>query len=177
VQTYNSSSRTLLPKARAIASEQLPLGTRERAQDSCILTEREEERRKILIEWNQTACDYPREKCLHELVAAQAQLVPERVAVIWKDQQLSYREFNSRANQLAHYLSERGVGPSAKVAICLNPSLDFAVAVLAVLKSGAACVPLDPKYRTTRQLAANCFFSRRNRMPSTLGRRTIRRPA
>jgi amino acid adenylation domain-containing protein len=139
-----------LPKARAIASEQLPLGTRERAQDSCILTETEEERRKILIEWNQTACDYPREKCLHELVAAQAQLVPERVAVIWKDQQLSYREFNSRANQLAHYLSERGVGPSAKVAICLNPSLDFAVAVLAVLKSGAACVPLDPKYPQER---------------------------
>ncbi|HWY54553.1 MAG TPA: amino acid adenylation domain-containing protein [Terriglobales bacterium] len=110
----------------------------------------EEERRRILTEWNQTACEYPREKCLHELVAAQAQLVPERAAVIWKDQQLSYCEFNSRANQLAHYLGERGVGPNERVAICLNPSLDFAVAVLAVLKSGGACVPLDPKYPQER---------------------------
>jgi amino acid adenylation domain-containing protein len=149
MQTENIPTRTFLPpKAQAAASEQLPVAARGPEQDLCMLTE--EERRRILIEWNQTACDYPREKCLHELVATQAQLVPERVAVIWKEQQLSYRELNSRANQLAHYLGERGVGPDVRVAICLNPSLDFAVAVLAVLKSGAACVPLDPKYPQER---------------------------
>jgi len=113
-----------------------------------ILTE--EERKRILVEWNQTACDYPRDKCLHELVEAQAQQAPERAAVICGDCQLSYGEFNLRANRLAHYLRNRGVGPNLRVAICLEPVLDFAVAVLAVLKSGAACVPLDPKYPRER---------------------------
>jgi amino acid adenylation domain-containing protein len=148
MQIENIPTRTFSPPEARAASEQLPVAARGREQELCLLTQ--EERQKILIEWNQTACDYPREKCLHELIAAQAQLVPERAAALWKEQQLSYREFNSRANQLAHYLGERGVGPNERVAICLKPSLDFAVAVLAVLKSGAACVPLDPKYPQER---------------------------
>jgi len=149
MQTEKIPTWTFLPpKAQAGAAELLPVVARGAKRDLCMLTE--EERRRILIEWNQTACDYPREKCLHELVAAQAELAPDKTAVIWKEQQLSYRRFNSRANQLAHYLAERGVGPNVKVAICLNPSLDFAVAVLGVLKSGAACVPLDPKYPQER---------------------------
>jgi amino acid adenylation domain-containing protein len=109
-----------------------------------------EEQRRILVESNQTACDYPHDKCLHELVEVQAQRLPKRTAVIWKDHQLSYGEFNSRANQMAHYLRSRGIGPNVRVAICLEPSLDFAVAVLAVLKSGGACVPLDPNYPQER---------------------------
>ena len=112
-----------------------------------VLTAHEAE--QVLVQWNQTTCDYPH-KCLHELVEEQAERVAEKPAVVCGNQELTYREFNSRANQLAHYLRSRGVGPNARVGICLNPSLDFAVAVLAVLKSGGACVPLDPNYPAER---------------------------
>jgi amino acid adenylation domain-containing protein len=108
-----------------------------------------EEVQQVLVQWNQTACDFPH-ACLHELVEAQAEHVADNPAVVCGNVQLTYREFNSRANQLAHYLRSRGVGPNVRVGICLNPSLDFAVAVLAVLKSGGACVPLDPNYPVER---------------------------
>jgi amino acid adenylation domain-containing protein len=135
-----------LSVARGISATE----SRREEQDSKLPVLSQEERHRILIEWNQTACDYPREKCLHELVEAQAEQLPNHSAVIYKNQQLAYREFNARANQLAHYLRSRGVGPNIRVAICLEPSLDFAVAVLAVLKSGGACVPLDPNYPQER---------------------------
>ena len=108
------------------------------------------ERHRILNEWNQSVYIYPRDKCMHELVEAQVQRSPDAVAVVYGDRQLTYREFNSRANQLAHYLQSLGIGPDARVAICLEPTLDFAVAVLAALKAGGACVPLDPKYPAER---------------------------
>ncbi len=110
----------------------------------------QDEARQMLVDWNQTECEYPREKCLHELVESHAEQAPERVAAICGQAQLTYREFNSRANQLAHYLLSRGVRPNVKVGICLPPSLDFGVAVLAVLKAGGACVPLDPNYPQDR---------------------------
>jgi amino acid adenylation domain-containing protein len=113
-----------------------------------ILTEAEKQ--QVLVEWNQTACDYPHDRCLHELVEAQAERVPERVAVICENRELTYCELNARANQLAHYLRTRGIGPDVRVGICLEPSFEFAVAVLAVLKSGGACVPLDPNYPQER---------------------------
>ena len=108
-----------------------------------------EETGQVLVQWNQTKCDYPN-KCLHDLIEAQADLLSENPAVICGSDQLTYREFNSRANQLAHHLRDRGIGPNARVGICLNPSLDFAITVLAVLKSGGACVPLDPNYPAER---------------------------
>jgi aspartate racemase len=113
-----------------------------------ILTKEEED--QILVEWNGNVQEYDRDKCLHELVAAQAERAPDRPAVVWGNTQLSYREFNERANQLAHYLRSRGVGPSVRVGICLEPRLEFAIALLAVMKSGGACVPLDPKYPQER---------------------------
>jgi amino acid adenylation domain-containing protein len=109
----------------------------------------DDEKRKILVEWNQAAVDTPK-KCLHELIETQAERWPDRIAVVCDRQQLSYREFNSRANQLAHYLRSRGVGPNQHVAICLGHSSAFAIAVLGVLKSGGACVPLDPDYPKER---------------------------
>lgn len=113
-----------------------------------ILTEGE--KRQILVEWNQTDCEYPRESCLHDLVAAQAGHATRSIAVVCGKHHLSYGEFNTRANQLAHYLRSRGVGPNVRVGICLEPALDFAVAMLAVLKAGGACVPLDPNYPPER---------------------------
>lgn len=110
----------------------------------------ETEKHRILIDWNQTTCDYPH-KCLHELIEAQATIQPEHAAVVCQGQGLSYQEFNTRANQLAHYLRSRGAGPNERVGICLESSAEFAVAVLAVLKSGAACVPIDPNYPAERR--------------------------
>ena len=110
----------------------------------------EAELRQVLIDWNRTECDYPHDKCLHELIEAQAECLPGNLAAVFGDTQLTYKEFNHRANQLAHYLQGHGVRKSAKVGICLEPSLDFAIAVFAVLKAGAACVPLDPNYPKER---------------------------
>jgi amino acid adenylation domain-containing protein len=102
------------------------------------------------LEWSQTACDSPRERCLHELIEEQAEHRPEQVAVTGSSRRLTYREFNVTANQLAHYLRSRGVGRNQRVGICLDSSSELAVAVFAVLKSGAACLPLDPNYPKDR---------------------------
>jgi len=110
----------------------------------------ESEKQQVLFEWNQTACDYPWEQCLHELIEEQAENRPEQIAVVGSGRRLSYREFNDSANQLAHYLRSRGVGRNQRVGICLDSSPELAIAVLAVLKSGAACVPLDLGYPTDR---------------------------
>jgi amino acid adenylation domain-containing protein/non-ribosomal peptide synthase protein (TIGR01720 family) len=104
------------------------------------------ERRQILGEWNATAAPFPQDRCLHELIAAQAERRPGAIAVAWGEQQLSYHELNLRANQLAHRLQQLGVGPDARVGLCLPRSLDLVVALLAVLKAGGAYLPLDPGY-------------------------------
>ncbi|MGA1988868.1 MAG: cytochrome P450, partial [Candidatus Sulfotelmatobacter sp.] len=101
-------------------------------------------------EWNRTETSYPRELCMHELVEAQAARTPNAVAVENSGESLTYRDLNDRANQLAHFLAKRGIGPESKVGICLRRSLELPVALLAVLKAGAACVPLDPAYPKER---------------------------
>ena len=114
----------------------------------------EGERRLVLDDWNATREAYP-DACVHELVEAAVERTPEATAVVFPgapDQTLTYRELNERANRLAHYLRALGVGPDVPVAICLERSLDMAVAVLAVLKAGGAYVPLDPTYPRERLL-------------------------
>jgi len=108
-----------------------------------MLTDRE--LHEHLVERNQTAREF-RNVCLHELVEAVAAEMPEEIAVISGDEQLSYGEFNARANQMAHFLRKRGVGRNIRVGVCLPRSLDFAVSLLGVLKAGGTVVPLDPKY-------------------------------
>ncbi len=88
--------------------------------------------------------DYPRDRCIHQLIEEQSVRSPGTVAVCWGDDELTYRDFNARANQLAHHLRSLGVGPNVRVGICLERSLEMAIAVLAVLKAGGAYVPLDP---------------------------------
>jgi non-ribosomal peptide synthetase component F len=110
----------------------------------------EAERQQALFGWNQTACDCPGDQCLHELIEQHAEIRPEQAAAIGSGRRLTYREFNVNANQLAHYLRSCGVGRNQRVGICLDSSPELAVAVLAVLKSGAACVPLDPNYPKDR---------------------------
>ena len=110
----------------------------------------EAERNELLVEWNATTAEYPRDRCVHELFEEQVEKTPDAVAVVYEDTALSYGELNRRANQLAHYLRELGVGPDQRVAICLERSLEMIVGVIAVLKAGGAYVPLDPAYPAER---------------------------
>jgi amino acid adenylation domain-containing protein len=110
----------------------------------------EEERRQLLVVWNATEAGYARDKCLHHLLEEQVARTPEEVAVICGGHQLTYAELNQQANQLAHYLRKLGARPETRVAICLERSLRTVVALMAVLKTGAAYLPLDPAYPQDR---------------------------
>ncbi len=110
----------------------------------------EEERHKLLIEWNATGAAYPRDKCVHELFEEQAARTPDAVAVVHDRRTLAYSQLNARANQLARHLRDLGVGPEAPVAICVERSLEMVVGLLAILKAGGAYVPLDPAYPVER---------------------------
>ena len=107
------------------------------------------EQHQLLVEWNDTSVDYHL-ACLHELIEAQVQRAPDAVAVIFEDQQLSYRDLNARANQLGNYLQKMGVGPEVLVGICVERSLEMIVGLLGILKAGGAYVPLDPDYPKER---------------------------
>ncbi|MEO7020014.1 MAG: amino acid adenylation domain-containing protein, partial [Ktedonobacteraceae bacterium] len=104
----------------------------------------EEERRRMLGEWNATDTAYPRQMCVHQLVEVQAEQTPDAIAVTFEGEHLTYRELNIRANQLARYVSLLGVGPEVLVGLCLERSLTLVIAALAILKAGGAYVPLDP---------------------------------
>jgi non-ribosomal peptide synthetase component F len=109
-----------------------------------------EERQQLLTGWNDTAREYANRHCVHELFEAQAERTPERVALTFEGTQLTYRELNSRANQLARHLQTLGVGPEVLVGLCLERSPEMVVGLLAVLKAGGAYVPLDPSYPLER---------------------------
>jgi amino acid adenylation domain-containing protein len=96
-----------------------------------------------LLEFNATQSDYPKDKCLHELVEAQARRGPDAIALVSGPETLSYRALSERANQLAHYLMNLGVGPEVLVGVYIKRSVNMVVALLAILKAGGAYVPLD----------------------------------
>jgi len=108
------------------------------------------ERRQLLVDWNDTQKEYPAEKCFHQLFEAQVERAPEAVAVVFAEQQLTYRELNRRANQLAHHLGSLGVGPETMAGVCLERAPEMLIALLGVLKAGGAYVPLDPAYPVER---------------------------
>jgi amino acid adenylation domain-containing protein/FkbM family methyltransferase len=108
------------------------------------------ERHQLLVEWNDTHKDALPDRCIHELFEAQVERTPEAVAVVFEGQQLTYRQLNGRANQLAHYLRKRGVGPEVLVGLCVERSLDMVVGLLGILKAGGAYVPLEPAYPPAR---------------------------
>jgi amino acid adenylation domain-containing protein len=110
----------------------------------------EAERQQILVAWNATQTDYRKDCCIHELFEAQVECAPDAVAVVCGDEQLSYRELNQRASQLAHHLQKLGVGPEVRVGLCVERSLGLVVGLLGILKAGGAYVPLDPAYPSAR---------------------------
>ncbi|WP_275462932.1 amino acid adenylation domain-containing protein [Streptomyces noursei] len=107
-------------------------------------------RRRALIDWNDTAADYPRDRPVHALFAEQARRRPDAPAVTAGDTTLTYRQLDARATELAALLRSRGIGPGALVGVYLDRSTDLVATLLGVMKSGAAYVPLDPIYPRER---------------------------
>ncbi|MGE5755363.1 MAG: non-ribosomal peptide synthetase, partial [Planctomycetaceae bacterium] len=129
----------------------------------------EPERRQILVGWNATQTDYPRDACIHERFEAQAEHTPDAVAVIFEDGQRTYGELNAQANQLAHHLRNLGVGPGSLVGVCLERSVEMVTALLGILKAGGAYVPLDPSYPTARL----AFIQEDTRAPVLLTQKSL----
>jgi amino acid adenylation domain-containing protein len=120
----------------------------QRVSELPLLTQHEQH--QLLFEWNNTTKDYPHDKCIHQLFEEQVERSPDAVAVVFKGEQLTYRELNTRANQLANYLRTLGVKAETLVGICVERSLDMVVGLLGILKAGGAYVPLDPNYPNER---------------------------
>jgi amino acid adenylation domain-containing protein len=110
----------------------------------------EHEQRQLLVEWNHTQSDYPRDKCIHQLFEDQAKRTPEAIAAVFEDQQLTYCQVDTLAEELANRLKLFGVAPNGIVGFCVERSLDMLVGILGILKSGAAYLPLDPDHPKKR---------------------------
>ena len=134
---------------------------KQRLSDLPLLTEAQQH--QLVVDWNDTQTNYPMDQCIHELFEAQVERSPDAIAVIFEDQQLTYRELNQRANQLAHHLRSLGVGPEVLVGICVERSLNMVIGLLGILKAGGAYVPLDPSYPKER-----LAFMLENAQPSVL---------
>ncbi|MFH0344166.1 MAG: amino acid adenylation domain-containing protein, partial [Chromatiales bacterium] len=103
-----------------------------------------------LIDRSTAAANYPRDLCIHQLFEAQVKKTPDATALVFEHVRLTYRELNTRANRLAHYLQSLGVGAEVLVALCIERSIDLIVGQLAILKAGGAYLPLDPAYPKER---------------------------
>jgi amino acid adenylation domain-containing protein/non-ribosomal peptide synthase protein (TIGR01720 family) len=108
------------------------------------------ERHQLLFDWNDTAREYPQDKCIHQLFEEQAARTPDAIAVVFEQEELTYQQLNQRANQLAHHLQTLGVKPEVLVGICVERSLGMVIGLLGILKAGGAYVPLDPDYPAER---------------------------
>ena len=120
----------------------------ERHEEVCLLSQAD--RQLLLVEWNDTESEYPRDKCIHQLFEEQVEKNPNAIAVTFERQQLTYRELNQKANQLAHHLLSLGVKAETLVGICVERSLEMVIGLLGILKAGGAYVPLDPNYPAER---------------------------
>ncbi|XP_055301532.1 uncharacterized protein LOC129568042 [Sitodiplosis mosellana] len=109
-----------------------------------------EERTMLLHNWNQTTVNYPPARCLHQLFEAQVERDGQAIAVECNGEELSYAKLNAQANQLAHYLIERGVKPDDRIALCVERNTTMIVTMLGILKAGGTYVPLDLAYPSQR---------------------------
>ncbi len=128
--------------------ESILANPKERISQVSWLTEAEQH--QLLVEWNNTQADYSQDKCIHQLFEEQVKHTPDAIAVVFGDQQLTYKQLNTRANQLAHYLRSLGVGADVLVGLCVERSLEMLVGLLGILKAGGAYLPLDCEYPQDR---------------------------
>ena len=131
-----------------ILLEQMVVSVDRRISEIEMLSETEKQR--VLVDWNRTEAKYPLDKCVQHLFEEQVTRTPQAVALVDEGRQLSYEELNRHANQLAHYLAKMAVGPEVRVGVCVGRSSEMVVALMGILKSGAAYVPLDPAYPAER---------------------------
>jgi amino acid adenylation domain-containing protein len=108
------------------------------------------ERHRLLVQWNDTQTDYPRDRCVHQFFEEQVERTPGATALVFENRRWTYHELNNRANQLAHRLLRLGVGPEVLVGICLERSPEMVAGLLGIMKAGGAYVPLDPRYPLDR---------------------------
>ena len=127
--------------------ENLPAGAEMPVRDLSLLSQGE--LKQILVDWNRTGVPSALIS-IQKRFETQVERTPDATAVIMDARQLSYRELNSRSNQLAHYLRRLGVGADVKVGICIDRSIEMVIGVLAIVKAGGAYVPLDPEYPRER---------------------------
>jgi amino acid adenylation domain-containing protein len=106
--------------------------------------------RQLLAEWNDSTVEYKEPHCIHRLFESQVERAPDAVAVAFEGKLLTYAEINRKANQLAHYLRSRGIGPEKLVGVFMERSLEMVIALLGILKAGGAYAPLDPSYPEER---------------------------
>ena len=116
----------------------------QRISEFSLLTDAEQE--TLLVDWNKTDVHQPKELLLHQLFEKQAELTPEAVALDFQAQHMTYGQLERRANQVAHYLMTKGIGPESLVGVCMDRSLEVIIALLGILKAGGAYLPLDPNY-------------------------------
>ncbi len=110
----------------------------------------EADRNQLIGVFNDTAADYQKGKCIHQLFEEQVMRTPDNLALVFGDRQMSYATLNAKANQLARHLQKLGVGSETIVGLCLERSLEMVVGILGILKAGGAYVPLDPTYPKER---------------------------
>lgn len=124
-----------------------------------------EEEKNLLLEYNNTQVAYDKTLCIHQHFEAQVSVNPEHIAVVYEDEALSYQALNEKSNQLAHYLIAQGIKVEDLVGICMTRSLDMLIGILAILKAGAAYIPIDPTYPKERiaymleETQADCILS------------------
>ncbi|MCA1992517.1 MAG: condensation domain-containing protein, partial [Coleofasciculus sp. S288] len=131
-----------------ILLEGIVANSEQRIADLPLLSEAE--RHQLLVEWNNTQEEYPKDLCIHQLFEAQVEKTPDAIALVFEDKQVTYRELNSRSNKLAHYLQKQGIGAEVLVGLCVERSVEMVVGMLGILKTGGAYVPLDPSYPPER---------------------------
>ncbi|PZU94481.1 MAG: non-ribosomal peptide synthetase [Pseudanabaena sp.] len=131
-----------------IILEAIVRNPQQRIAELPILTETE--RQTILVEWQQTQTEYPRDKTITQLFEAQVEKNPDAIAVVYEDQQISYQELNQRSNQLAHYLHKLGVSNNQPIGICVERSIDAIISLVAILKAGGSYLPIDSDYPRDR---------------------------
>ena len=127
------------------------------------------ERQQLIFDWNRTETTYPNSECIHQLFELQVSKNPDSPAVCYGDEQLNYRDLNARANQVAHRLQKMKIGPGSLVGVYMERSVDMITGFIAILKAGAAYVPLDRGYPRDRL----AFMIEDTRMPVILTHETI----
>ena len=128
--------------------KQITANPQRKLKDIDILTDAE--KHQILYEFNNTAAEYPKDKTIHELFEAQVARTPEKIALVYEDQELTYRELNRKANQLARVLRNKGVKADTIVGIMVERSFEMIIGILGILKAGGAYLPIDPEYPEER---------------------------